>query len=217
MIARYDRNQNGRVETDEIPEKLLVTDRRAGKGAGDMSLRRLVGFFSEAKTPTTSYDRAQWDAILKGSTEFVQGPSMQSGVLAIRVGGKGDVTKTHVAWAESRGVPEVPSPLLYKDRLYLVKNGGVVLSRDAATGKTVFQSRLGALGGYYASPIAADGRIYVASDQGSVVVFEAKDTLQVLARNELPEPILATPAIVEGKIYVRTLSHLYAFGSGAKH
>jgi outer membrane protein assembly factor BamB len=214
MLARYDQSKNGIIEIDEIPEKLLVTDRRAGNGAGDMSLRKLLGFFAGGKPPA-SYDRAQWDAILKGTTEFVQGPWMESGVLAVRVGGQGDVTKTHVAWAVSRGVPEVPSPLLYKDRLYLVKNGGIVLSREAATGKTVFQSRLGAAGGYYASPVAADGRIYVASDLGTVTVFEARDTLEVLARNELSEAILATPAIVEGKIYVRTVSHLYAFGSGA--
>ena len=181
-----------------------------------MTLRRLLAFFSGDKPLPKTYDRAQWDAILKGTIEFVQGPMMQSGVLAVRVGGKGDVTKSHVAWAESRGVPEVPSPLLYKDRLYLVKSGGTVISREAATGKTVFQGRLGAPGGYYASPVAADGRIYAASDQGTVVVFEAKDTLEVLARNELAEPIMATPAIVDGKLYVRTLSHLYAFGPGTK-
>jgi outer membrane protein assembly factor BamB len=111
-------------------------------------------------------------------------------------------------------VPEVASPLLYKDRLYLVKNGGIVVAREATTGKTVFQDRLGAPGGYYASPVAASGRIYAASDLGTVTVFEAGDTLRVLARNELSEPILATPAIVEGTLYVRTLSHLYAFGAG---
>ena len=141
---------------------------------------------------------------------------MQSGVMAVRVGGKGDVAKSHVQWVEARGVPEVPSSLLYKERLYLVRNGGLVVSREAATGRTVFQGRLGAPGGYYASPIAADGRIYAASDQGTVVVFEAGDTLQVLARSELPEPIMATPAIVDGRIYVRTLSHLFASGPGTK-
>jgi outer membrane protein assembly factor BamB len=216
MIDRYDQNKDGRIGIDEIPETLLVTDRRASTGAGNMSLRRLLGFFFRGETAPTSYDRTQWDVVVKGSTEFLQGPSMQSGILAVRVGGKGDVTKTHVVWAESRGVPEVPSPLLYKDRLYLVKNGGIVLSREAATGKIVFQGRLGAPGGYYASPVAAAGRVYVASDAGTVVVFEARDTLEVVARNELSEPILATPAIVDGKIYVRTLTHLYAFGSAAK-
>jgi outer membrane protein assembly factor BamB len=213
MLARYDQDKNGRVETDEIPEALLITNRGASKGEGDMTLRRLLLLFAGEKTPPTSYDRDRWDALVKGATEYLQGPSMQSGVFAVRVGGKGDVTRSHVAWTEPRGVPEVPSPLLYKDRLYLVKNGGIVLAREAATGKTVFQGRLGAPGGYYASPVVAGGRIYAASDQGTVVVFEAGDALRVLARNELKEPILATPAIVEGKLYVRTVSTLYAFGS----
>jgi outer membrane protein assembly factor BamB len=216
MIARYDQNNNGRIETGEIPEELLVTDRRAGRGAGNMTLRRLLGLFAGSGPTPTSYDHTQWDVIVKNMAEYAQGPAMRSAVLAVRVGGRGDVTKTHVAWAESRGVPEVPSPLLVKDRLYIVKNGGIVISRDAATGKTVFQGRLGAPGGYYASPVAAGGRIYAASDAGTVVVFEARDTLEVVARNELEEPILATPAIVDGTIYVRTLSHLYAFGSGTR-
>ena len=98
-----------------------------------MTLRRLLVLFAGEKTPPTSYDRDLWDALVKGATEYLQGPSMQSGVFAVRVGGKGDVTRSHVA--EPRGVPEVPSPLLYKDRLYLVKNGGIVLAREAATGR----------------------------------------------------------------------------------
>jgi outer membrane protein assembly factor BamB len=216
MLARYDQDRNGLLEVDEIPEKLLVTDRHASKGAGDMTVRRLLTFFVGDKPLPKSYDRAQWDAILKGTTDIVEGPLMKSGVIAVRIGGKGDVTKSHVEWAEARGIPEVPSPLLYQGRLYLVRSGGLVVAREAATGKTVFEARLGAPGGYYASPIAADGRIYAASDEGTIVVFEARDTLQVLARNELAEPILATPAIVDGKIYVRTISHLFAFGPGKK-
>jgi outer membrane protein assembly factor BamB len=213
MLGRYDQDKNGRIETAEIPETLLFSNRGANKGAGDLTLRRLLAFFSEGKTPVTSYDRDQWDAVVKGTTEFVQGPYMVSGVFAVRVGGKGDVTRSHVVWTEPRGVPEVPSPLLYKDRLYFVKNGGIVFSREATTGKAVFQGRLGVPGGYYASLVESGGRIYAASDRGAVVVFEAGDDLRVLARNELMDPIYATPAIVEGKLYVRTLSTLYAFGS----
>jgi outer membrane protein assembly factor BamB len=216
MLARYDQDKDGLIEVEEVPETLLVTDRHASNGAGNLPLRRLLMLFAGDKPVPRSYDRVQWEAILKGSTAFLEGPLMMSGVTAVRVGGRGDVTKSHVQWSEARGVPEVPSPLLYKDRLYLVRNGGLVVSREAATGRTVFQGRLGAPGGYYASPIAADGRVYAASDEGAVVVFEASDSLQVLARNELAEPIMATPAIVEGKIYVRTLSNLYAFGQGPK-
>jgi hypothetical protein len=152
MLARYDQDKNSLLEVEEIPETLLVTDRRASKGAGDMTVRRLLTFFAGDKPLPKSYDRVQWDAVLKGSTEFVEGPWMKSGVMAVRVGGKGDVTKSHVQWAEARGIPEVPSPLLCKDRLYLVRSGGLVVSREATTGKTVFQGRLGAPGGYYASP-----------------------------------------------------------------
>jgi hypothetical protein len=119
MIARYDRNRNGRVEVDEIPETLLVTDRRSGKGAGDLPLRAWIGFFTPAEAkpdgdasaalpshtdPPMTYDRARWEGMLKASTEALEGRLMQSSVLAVRVGGKGDVTKSHLVWAESRGI-----------------------------------------------------------------------------------------------------------------
>lgn len=212
-ILRHDSSQDGRIAIDEIPEALLVTDRRASGGTGNLPLRRWLGFFSEGKT--TVYDRAAWDQVLKASTEFVKGPYMQSRVMAVRTGGSGDVTKSHVEWSESRGVPEVPSPLLYRGRLYQVKNGGIVLCRDAKTGARVFEGRLGVPGGYYSSPVAANGRVYAASDAGVVVVIEAQDTLQVLARNDLGEPIWATPAVADGTLYVRTTAHLYAFGPAA--
>jgi len=132
--------------------------------------------------------------------------------LAIRPSGHGDVTDTHVVWKELRGLPYVPSPLYYDGRIYLVKNGGLATCLDAPTGHVHYQEeRLGALGDYYSSPVAAAGKICVASQPGVVVVYRAGDTLEVLARNALGEPILATPAIVEGSLYVRTRSQLYAF------
>jgi outer membrane protein assembly factor BamB len=223
-MLRYDASQDGRIALDEIPEALLVTDRRASGGAGNLPLRDWLPFFSGGEadptkprsgTPPATYDRPAWDKALRASTDFLKGPLMQSRVLAVRTGGRGDVTHSHVAWSDSRGVPEVPSPLLYRGLVYQVKNGGVVLCRDAKTGARVFEARLGAPGGYYASPIAANGRVYAASDAGVVVVFEAGDALEVLARNDLGEPILATPAVADGVLYVRTTSHLYAFGSAS--
>jgi outer membrane protein assembly factor BamB len=133
-------------------------------------------------------------------------------VSAIRPGGKGDVSLTHIAWSERKGVPGVPSPLYYKGRLYSFLNGGIVFCRDAKTGQLVYSGRVGALGDYYSSPVAADDKIYVASMEGVVTVLDGGGELKILARNELDEPVLATPAIVDGKIYVRTPNHLYAFG-----
>ncbi len=135
-----------------------------------------------------------------------------SRVMAIRPGGKSEVNETHVAWTQTKGVPGVPSPLYYNGRLYTVQNGGIVFSRVAKTGELVYSGRTGAMGYYYSSPVAADNKIYVASEEGVVTVLDGGEELKVLARNKLDGQILATPAIVDGKIYVRTEDHLYAFG-----
>jgi outer membrane protein assembly factor BamB len=134
-------------------------------------------------------------------------------VSAVRPGGRGEVNQTSIAWSERKGVPGVPSPLYYRGRLYTFLNGGIVYCREAETGKLIYSGRLGALGDYYSSPVAADDKVYIASAEGEVVVLNAGDELKVLARNKLDGGILATPALVGSSIYVRTETHLYAFGS----
>lgn len=135
--------------------------------------------------------------------------------MAIRPDGGGDVTTTHVNWRQTRGLPYVPTPLPLNDRLYLVRNGGLASCLDATTGAFRFQEeRLGAVGDYYASPIAAKGKVLAISQPGTAVVFRASDTLEVLARNPLGEEVLATPAIGGDTLYVRTRSTLFAFREG---
>ncbi len=133
-------------------------------------------------------------------------------LVAVRPGSKGEVSKADIAWSDKKGVPGVPSPLYYNGRLYTFQNGGNVFCRAAKTGELVYSGTLGAPGYYYSSPVAADQKIYVASEEGLVVVLEAGDKLNVLARNQLEGPVLATPALVGGTIYVRTDKNLYAFG-----
>ena len=112
MLARYDADANGQIEVDEIPDTLLLTNRGASGGAGNMSVRRLLRLVAGKETPPTTYARETWDAVLKIASQFLDGPNMRSAVLAVSVGGKGDVSKSNVVWTESRGVPEVASPLL---------------------------------------------------------------------------------------------------------
>ena len=133
-------------------------------------------------------------------------------VTAVRPGGQGEVSQTNIAWSERKGVPGVASPLYYNGRLYTFQNGGIVSSRVAKTGELAYTGRLGAPGYYYSSPVAADQKIYIASEEGVVVVLDAGEKLNVLATNKLDGAIMATPALAEGHIYVRTESHLYAFG-----
>ena len=138
----------------------------------------------------------------------------QNVALAVRPGGAGDVTDTHLAWKHTRGLPYCPSPLFYEGRVYFIKNGGLATCLDAKTGKVLYEEeRVGALGDYYASPVAAARKVCVISQPGVATVYRAGDSLDVLARNTLGEPVIATPAIVGSKLYVRTAEHLFAFGT----
>ncbi len=133
-------------------------------------------------------------------------------LMAVRPGSTGEVAQAKVAWSERKGVPGVPSPLYYDGRLYTFKDGGLVFCRVAETGELLYDERLGTLGYYYSSPVAADNRIYIASTDGVVTVIEAGAKFNLLATNRLDSMILATPALAGGNIYVRTASDLYAFG-----
>ena len=134
-------------------------------------------------------------------------------VMAVLPGGKGEVGQAYIAWSERKGVPGVPSPLYYNGRLYTFLNGGIVFCRVAKTGELVYSGRLGAPGYYYSSPVAADNKVYIASEEGVVVVLDGGEQLKILATNKLDGAILATPALADGNIYVRTENHLYAFGN----
>jgi outer membrane protein assembly factor BamB len=134
-------------------------------------------------------------------------------LVAVRPGIKGEVSPDNIAWSERKGVPGVPSPLYYNGRIYTVQNGGIVYCRVAKTGALLYSGRLGALGYYYASPVAADHKVYIASADGVVVVLDAGDKLTILATNKLDGGILATPAFAENNIYIRTEHYLYAFGN----
>jgi outer membrane protein assembly factor BamB len=181
-------------------------------GDGALSLAETEG--SPLRQMFQAFDLDRDQRITRVEYEKLRGLASRSRniLLAIRPGGKGDVTESHVAWSQSKGLPYVPSPLLYQGRLYLVKDGGMVSCFDAQTGKPLYlQERLGVTGSFYASPVAVHGRIYAASVPGIVTVFQAGDTLNVLARNELGERISATPAIVGDTLYLRTAGHLCAF------
>ena len=137
----------------------------------------------------------------------------ENAVLAIKPGGRGDITASHLAWKESKQLPYVSSPLYYEERLYTVRSGGLVSCYDAKSGRPHFQGeRLGAAGDYYSSAVGATGRVYFISQAGVVTVIQSGDELKVLASHPLNEEVMPTPAFVDGKIYLRTAKFLYAFG-----
>jgi outer membrane protein assembly factor BamB len=140
--------------------------------------------------------------------------SAENGLLAIKLGGRGDMTATNIRWRYQKPVPQVPSTLLYKGVLYMVNDGGVLVTFDPATGNVIKQDRLqDAVGKYFASPVAADDKIYLVSDEGAVSVLKAGGDWQILKVNLLDDECFATPAIADGKIYIRTRSALYCFAN----
>ena len=135
--------------------------------------------------------------------------------LAIRPGGSGDVTETHVAWKTTRGSPFVPSPLVYGDYLYTVNDmASIVTCFEAATGQVMWQERLGRprREGFSASPIVVDGKIFFTNDEGQTFVLKAGPEFELLHTNDIGAPTLASPALVDGYWYIRTSRELIAIG-----
>lgn len=128
-------------------------------------------------------------------------------LLAVRLDGRGDVTRSHVAWILNRGVPLTPSPLLVEENLYMVNDNGIATCVDAETGKVYWRTRIG--GNYSASPVYADGRIYFLSEEGETVVIAPGRRFKKLAVNRLDGVTLASMAVSDSSIYIRTQTHLY--------
>ncbi len=190
FLKNYDKNADGVVAYDEIP-----SEKRDYMRGLDVDR-------------DGHYTKEDWAKLATLATRT------ENLMLAVKPGGTGDITETHVAWKFRKGLPYVPSPLFYDGRLYLVKDGGVVTSVDAQSGEAFYaQMPIGANGSYYASPVAAAGRIYLASLPGKLTVVKAGgDKPEVLHQTDFGERILATPALVEDKLYLRTEKHLWAFG-----
>jgi len=193
FLGRYDKNKDGEVSLDEMPES-------------DRDFMRGLDVNHDGKI-----SKSDWDAIQAHNAKA------ENVLVAVKPGGRGDISRTHVAWTFNRGLPYVASPLFYQDRVYLIRDGGMLSSFDARTGTQYYlQERLEAQGSYYASPVAAEGRIYLASLAGKVTVIKAGgDKPEVLHQADFGDRIFATPALVGQNLYLRTQHKLYAFGSAS--
>lgn len=195
-LERYDTNADGRIAGAEI----------TGTEPMDKMLSPKYGFPAFDLDRNGSLDAREWEI-------FRMMLASENGLLAIALGGNGDMTATAVKWKYSRPVPQVPSTLLYRGALFMVNDSGILISFNPATGEVLKQGRLkGAIDKYFASPVGADGKVFLVSQDGTVSVVEAKGQWEMLSVNALGEEVFATPAIADGRIYVRTRSALYAFG-----
>ncbi len=209
LKEKYDADEDGLIDRDELPEDFAITQRpELDKNLGGNIGIGLV-FSSIDIGKDNAISRLEWWGSRLIFKQIVK--SMKHGLVAIRLGGSGDVSKSHLLWRAEKNVPEVPSPLVHDGRLYALRNGGVLSCFAADSGELLYRKRLGAGGGYFSSPLAVDGKILAASGEGVITLIQAGDEFQVLAKNDLGEPIFATPAVVEDTLYVRTLEGMYAF------
>ncbi|TWT60777.1 outer membrane protein assembly factor BamB family protein [Rubinisphaera italica] len=210
-LASVDRaetgNNDGKLTREEIqafvgnrtvPEKFFEKTFGRGDldGDGDLEGRELdIAFLHSENFAGASYDAKN------PAAEFI---------LAVRGGGRGDVTDTHVLWKHStKHTDHIVSPIILDNRMLLVKCGGIATCFDTGNGDKIFGPvRIGNEGDYFASPICGDGKIYVASENGKIVVLRDSNELEVLAVNDMGDSILGTPAIADGALFVRTRKSL---------
>ena len=191
VLAKYDNDKDGRLSQQEFRD--------------DPELGEHFGWIDA--NSDNFIDAAEWNtARAMGMGEY--------GAVAIRPdNARGQLGPGAIGWRFKKNLSFIPAPLVYRDVYYMVRDGGIVTSLNAATGQLLKQGRSpGALGEYYASPVAADGKLFLASGEGKMTVLKAAAEWEVLQVNDLGEEIHATPALSDGRIYVRTHGSLYCFG-----
>jgi outer membrane protein assembly factor BamB len=175
----------------------------------DEGEKAFQGFFDNQDTNKDGkISREEFEAIVKFMSEG------KDSAFALKAGGSGDVTTSNMLWKRTKGLPYVASGIVHGGQLVMIRDGGIVIACDAATGKPAYQERVAGAGRYYASPVAAGGNIYFTSlESGVVTVLKAgSDKPVVVAQNpELGERCSATPALADDTLYLRTAGHLYAF------
>jgi outer membrane protein assembly factor BamB len=186
-----DTNKDGKLGRDEI------------KGSAEF-----LEHFGWLDSNNDGYvERSEYDFVRNSTTGG-------HGLTAIRLTGQGDLTSSNVVWRVTKSYPSIPAPLLYRGVMYLMKEGGIVSSLDPVSGQVLKQGRTPqALEEYYASPVAADGKVFVISASGKVSVLKAGAEWEIIATNDLGEEVWATPAIAGDNLYVRTRNALYSFGA----
>ncbi len=189
-LKQFDADKDGRISKAEV--------------AGDRLLKNFFDAFDGNRDGFL--DAKEWKL-------YQAMMAAENGLLAIKTGGSGDMTDKNILWKYQKPVPQVPSTVLYNGVLYMVNDSGILLSFNPANGEVFKQGRLkGAIDKYFASPVAADGKVFLISQAGNVSVVKADAQWEILAVNDMDDEVYATPAFTDGRIYLRTVSALYCFG-----
>ena len=206
LLKKYDSNNDNKLDKLEVKDYIFLVYPEKPDVSEEMSLAQGITMFDTDKDEMM--DAAEWQEMFQYFESFTQ----KVGVRAIKLDENNNISLTNMLWVNTELPPHIPSPLCYRERIYTIRDGGLFSCLDAGTGEVYYRERLGTRGSYFASPIEAGGRIYVASRNGVITVLEAGDKFKILGENSLKELITATPAVVDNKLYIRTDKGLYVFG-----
>jgi outer membrane protein assembly factor BamB len=215
-MLQFDRDGDARIGRDEITEHFTAPFRPElplGHPGFGRPLPKDPTVRKRAQHELFSWRDKNNDGFLTRE-EFTADMRVGSGrpnLVAIRPGGRGDITDSHVSWSLRRGIPEIPSPIFYQGRLYLVRDGGILSCVRADTGEVLYRERLGAAGQYTASPVIANGHLYLLSAQGMFTAVKTGDEFEIAHQTDLDAEVAATPAMDQHSLYVRTDQAMLAF------
>jgi len=187
-LAKWDKNHDGKLAKAEVDDREV-----------------LERFYRMDLDQSGLLDQKEWD---RHADVFRRA---QNAVMALKPSGRGELKDSAVVWKYQRGVPYVSTPLLDKGILWMVKDGGIVTKLDAASGRMLQEERVPGIGNYFASPVAGDGKVYFASEQGVVSVVANTADWRVISSHEFHEKIYATPVIDRDRICLRSEQALYCF------
>ena len=211
LLEKRDKNQDGKLAASEIKRiDLAVSDRPEVRN--EPQAFGVVRFSRLDRDQDGFLSRKEWEGYVAFMKKRQATRIKDHGLLEIAINGNGDVSASHVTILERRAISEVPTPVVSGNKVFMIKNGGILTAIDRARKKQLYRVRVGAAGSYFASPLLVGTSLYLISVTGEVSVVDVSgDKPNVIARNELNDETFATPAIVDGVLYLRTKTHLYAF------
>ncbi len=209
FVEENDQDDDGEIKKSEFP-RLMRFHRSEGTEAPQNGWP--VRFRDVDKDKSGTISKEEWQ-ILRDDAKSRRDKMVLHGLVAIDVASEGEVDEGDVRTLEKQGIPEVPSPISHDGLIYFVKNGGIITCLEVESGKKVYKRRTGAKGTHYASPIIADGKLYSTGGDGTITVMTLGRRPKILAKNKMEDRTYATPAAVDGVLYVRTHNKLFAFGA----
>jgi len=208
LLQKNDSDKNNKISRQEFPSDLMLYIRpEIMDFQGSANFLRWH-FSSFDINRDREIDLQEW---INGVAMLKDAFYKEAGLLAIKSDSKGLVADSAILWRVSENVPEVPSPLFYMERIYMVRDGGIITCVDPDAGKVMYTTRLRNPGSYLASPIAANGHIYIFGYNGRLKIVKAGDEFQIIAEHDFKENIAATPAIVGNILYIRTKNKIMAY------